>query len=146
MTGGAGSAQTELGDTPLHLAASHGNAQVVSHRSCSQLPPRALDDFSCPFALDVDGIPSSDRHVCLAWVWRQVAKELIMAGADPTIKNKAKPVLPHKGTTDPEIYELAKLVHAFEDSNQVGTCACKPLSFVSLAHHPSPPRSGPTCP
>ena len=93
-----------------------------------------------------DGIPSSDRHVCLAWVWRQVAKELIMAGADPTIKNKAKPVLPHKGTTDPEIYELAKLVHAFEDSNQVGTCACKSLSFVSLALHPSPPRSGPTCP
>ena len=39
VTGGAGSAQTELGDTPLHLAASHGNAQVVSHRSCSQLPP-----------------------------------------------------------------------------------------------------------
>ena len=27
---GADSAQTDLGDTPLHLAASHGNAQVFS--------------------------------------------------------------------------------------------------------------------
>ena len=88
-----------------------------------------------------DGIPSSDRHVCLAWVWRQVAKELIMAGADPTIKNKAKPVLPHKGTTDPEIYELAKLVHAFEDSNQVGTCACQtPLICVSCPPPFSPQK------
>ena len=51
-----------------------------------------------------DGIPSSDRHVCLAWVWRQVAKELIMAGADPTIKNKAKPVF------DPnQVAEIAQI-------------------------------------
>ena len=50
---------------------------------------------------------------------RQVAVELILAGADPTIKNFAKPLLPDKATTDPEIYELAKLLLASQDVNQV---------------------------
>ena len=40
------SAQTDLGDTPLHLAASHGNAQVFSP-SLAQNNTRGPHPFSC---------------------------------------------------------------------------------------------------
>ena len=63
---------------------------------------------------------------------RQVAVELILAGADPTLKNFAKPLLPDAATTDPEIYELAKLVLASEDANQVCS-SCRHAAHAARA-------------